>query len=141
MTKGKTVLLGKYRRTGNITSSSRPITCLILVWKLIAGINAYKIYGHLNQKHLLAEEQTGCRKRWRGTNDLLYTDKAVTREIKSRKKNLTLLWIDKMKADDMFITHSCIAECLDMFGVAENIKTLCLILWKTRRVTLCEGRF
>ena len=28
----------------------------------------------------------------RGTNDLLYTDKAVTSEVMSRKKNLTMAW-------------------------------------------------
>ena len=29
----------------------------------------------------------GCRKRSRGTNDLFYIDRAVIREVKSRKKN------------------------------------------------------
>ena len=72
---------------------------------------------------MLLEEQKGCRKRSRGTNDLLYIDRALIREVKSRKKNLAMAWIDHKKAYDM-VPHSWIKECLGLFGVAENIKTL-----------------
>ena len=50
---------------------------------------------------LLPEEQKGCRKRSRGTNHLLYIDKTVLREVKSRKKNLAIAWIDYKNAYDM----------------------------------------
>ena len=86
---------------------------------------------------LLPEEQKGCRKRSRGTNDLLYIDRAVIREVKSRKKNLALTWIDYKKAYDM-VPHSCIKECLDLFGVAENIKIL-LINSMGRWRVMCVG--
>ena len=72
---------------------------------------------------LLPEERKGCRKRSRGINDLLYTDRAVIREVKSRKKNLAIAWIDYKKAYNM-VPYSWIKECLDLFGLAENIKTL-----------------
>ena len=93
------------------------------MWKLLSVVSAYQIYGPLDQQKLLPEEQKGCKKRSRGTNDLLYIDWAVIREVTSRKKNLAMAWIDYKKAYDM-VPHSWIKECLDLFGVAGNIKTL-----------------
>ena len=56
------------------------------MWKLLSGVIADQIYGHLEgQQKLFPKEQKGCRKRYRGTNDLLYIDRAVIREVKSRK--------------------------------------------------------
>ena len=40
-----------------------------------------------------------------------------------------MAWIDNKKAYDM-VPHSWIMECLDLFGVAENIKSL-QIVWKS----------
>ena len=72
---------------------------------------------------MLPEEQKECRKRSQGTNDLLYINRAVIREVKSRVKNLAMAWIDCKKAYDM-VPYSWIKECLDLFRVVENIKTL-----------------
>ena len=41
----------------------------------------------------------------RGTNDLLYIDRAVIKEVKSRNKNLAMAWIDYKKAYDI-VPHS-----------------------------------
>ena len=41
------------------------------MWKLLLGVIIDQICGHLGQQKLLPEEQKGCRKRSRGTNDLL----------------------------------------------------------------------
>ena len=90
LTKGRTALLQKDKSKGNIASNYRPITCSPLMWKLLTSVIAYQIYGHLDQQKLVPEKQTGCRERSRETNDLLYTDKAVIREVKSRKKNLAM---------------------------------------------------
>ena len=108
------------------------------MWKLLLGVTADQIYGHLDQQKLLPEEQKGCRKRSRGTNDLLYIDRAVTREVKSRKKNLVMAWIDYKKYYDM-VPHSWVKECLDLFVVAENIKTLLFNNMKKWRVILFAG--
>ena len=86
----------------------------------------------------MPEEQEGCRKRSRETNDLLYIDRAVIREVKPRKKNLAVAWIDYKKAYDM-MPHSWIKKCLDMFRVAENIKTLLVDTIEKWRVMLCAG--
>ena len=71
------------------------------MWKLLSVVIADQIYGHINQQNLLPEEQKGCRERSRRTNDLLYIDRAVIREVKSRKKSLALAWIVYKKAWDM----------------------------------------
>ena len=56
----------------------RPITCLPLMWKLLTGVIADQIYAHLDQEKLLPEEQKRCSSNGsRGTNDLLYIDRAV----------------------------------------------------------------
>ena len=55
LTKGRTALLQKDKSKGNIASNYRPITCLPLMWKLLLGVIADQIYGHLNQQKLLPE--------------------------------------------------------------------------------------
>ena len=87
---------------------------------------------------MLPKEQKGCRKRSRETNDLLYIDRAVIKEVRSRKKNLAMAWIDYKKTYDM-VPHSWTKECLDLFGVAENIKTLLVNSMEKWRVMLCAG--
>ena len=80
------------------------------------------MHAHLDQEKLLPEEPKGCRKGSRETNDLLYIDRGVIKEVKSRNKNLGMAWIDYKKA--YIVPHSWIIECFDLFGVAENIKSL-----------------
>ena len=87
---------------------------------------------------MLPEEQKGCRKGFRGTNDLLYFDRAVIKEVKSRNTNLAMAWIDYKKAYDM-VSHSWIIECLDLFGVADNIKSLLVNSMEKWKLMLCSG--
>ena len=94
---------------------------------------ADQIYGHLDQQKLVPEEQKGCRKRSRGTNDLLYIDRVVIGEVKSKKKI-----IDYKKSYDV-VPHSWIKECLELFGVPKNIETLLVNSMEKWRVTLCAG--
>ena len=74
----------------------------------------------------------------RGTNDLLYIDRAVIKGFESRNKNLAMAWIDYKKAYDM-VQHSRVIECLDLFGVAENIKSLLMNSMEKWKVILCSG--
>ena len=138
LTRGRTSLLQKDKSKGNVASNYRPITCLPLMWKLLTGVIADQIYAHLDQEKLLPEEQKGCRKGSRGTNDLLYIDRAVIKEVKSRNKNLAMAWIDYKKAYDM-VPHSWIIECFNLFGVAENIKSLLVNSMEKWKVMLCSG--
>ena len=106
--------------------------------KLLTGVIADQRYAHLDQAKLLAGEQKGCRKGSRGTNNLLYIDRAVLKEVKSRNKNLAMVWIDYKKAYDT-VPLLWIIECLDLFGVAENIKSLLVNSMEKLKVMLCSG--
>ena len=135
-TRGRTSLLQKDKSKGNAASNYRPITCLPLMWK---GVIADQTYAHLDQEKLLPEEQKRCRKGSRGTNDLLYIDRAVIKEVNSRNKNLARAWINYKKAYNM-VSHSWIIECLDLFGVAENIKSLLVNNMEKWKVMLCSEK-
>ena len=104
----------------------------------MTGVVTDQIYAHLDHEKLLPEEQKGCRKGSRGTNDLLYIDRAVIKEVKSRNKNLAMAWIDYKKAYDM-VPHPWIIECLDLLGVAENNKSLLVNNMETWKIMLCSG--
>ena len=49
-----------------------------------------------------------------------------------------MAWIDYKKAYDM-VPHSWIIECLDLFGVAENIKSLLVNSMEKWKVMRCSG--
>jgi len=66
---------------------------------------------------------------------LLYIDQMIPKEAKQRARNISMAWIDYKKAYDM-IPHSWITECLEMFGVNENIRKLLGNSMKTWRVEL-----
>ena len=72
MTKGRTVLMQNDKSKRNEASNCCPITCLALTWKLLTGIIADEIYGFLENKEILSEEQKGCRRNSKGTRDQLY---------------------------------------------------------------------
>ena len=74
----------------------------------------------------------------RGTNDLLYIDRAVIKKVKSRNKNLAMAWIGYKKAYDM-VPHLWIIECLDLLGVAENIKSSLVSSMEKWKLMLCSG--
>ena len=57
MTCGKTVLCQKDPVKGNSVENFRPITCLLLMWKLLTGIISEGMYYFMGKKNLLAEEQ------------------------------------------------------------------------------------
>ena len=138
LTRRRTSLLQKDKSKGNVASNYRPITCFPLIRKLLTGVIVDQIYVHLDQKKLLPEELNRCRKGSRGTNDLLYIDRAVIKEVKSRNKNLAMVWIDYKKAYDM-VPHSQIIQCLDLFGVAQNIKSFLVNSMEKWKVMLCAG--
>ena len=101
LTRRRTSLLQKDKSKGNEPSNYGRIICFSLMWKLLTGVIADQIYAHLDQEKLLSEEEKECRKVSRETNDLLYIDRAVMKEVKSRNKNLVMAWIDYKKGYDM----------------------------------------
>ena len=133
MTLGKTILCQKDPAKGNEVSNFRPISCLPLMWKLMTSILADGMYAYLDVNSLLPSEQKGCKKRSRGTKDQLLIDQMVLRD-KKRHTNLAMAWVDYRKAYDM-VPHSWIVECMEIFGIAENVKaflTGSMSNWKTK---------
>ena len=123
MTKGRTVLIVKDPQKGSVPSNYRPITFLAMCWKLLTGILAGEIYSFMEDQNILPKEQKGSRKGFRGCLDFLYIDKKIMKEVKQRKKNIAMCWLDYRKAYDL-VPHSWLKECVSMFGVAENVKDL-----------------
>ena len=88
----------KGKEKGKAASHYRPITCLSLVWKLLTGAIAEEINGFLDTNFLLPQEQKGFKRKSRGTNDLLFIDKVITRDVKMRNWNVSMAWIAYKKA-------------------------------------------
>ena len=120
MAKGRTILTQKDKEKGKSASHYRPFTCLPLVSKLLTGVIAEEVYRFLDTNLLLPQEQKGCRRKSRGTNDLVFIDKTIMRKVKMRKQNLSVSWIDYKKAYDM-VPHLWIIDCLEAVGINEKI--------------------
>ena len=105
LVRGRTVLIQKDVAKGTVASNYRPIACLPLMWKLLTGVFADKVYDHLLNNNVLPDEQKGCRRKSRGTKDQLLIDKAVLREAKRKRRHLSVAWIDYKKVYDM-VPHS-----------------------------------
>ena len=71
------------------------------MWQILTAQIREEIYFSLANHGLFPEEQKGCRKWFRGTRELLYTDQHILIESKMRRKNLAVAWIDNQKAYDM----------------------------------------
>ena len=54
LTRRRTSLLQNDKSKGDVASNYKPVTCLPLMWKLLAGVIADQIYAHLDQEKLLA---------------------------------------------------------------------------------------
>ena len=50
------------------------------------------------------------------------TDETVLKDCKKRHTNLSMAWIGYRKAYDL-VPHSWVNECMEMFGIAENLRT------------------
>lgn len=138
MTYGHTVLCQKDVTKGNTVDNYRPITCLPLMWKLMTGVISEEMYNYLENERLLPEEQKGCRRKSRGTKDQLLIDKTVLKDCKRRHTNLAMAWIDYRKAYD-FVPHSWIKECMEMFGIADNVRDFLSRSMKYWKLSLCSN--
>ena len=49
-------------------------------------------------------------------------DKTVLKDCKKRHTNLSMAWIDYRKAYDL-VPHNLVNECMEIFGIAENLRT------------------
>ena len=111
MTKGKTTLIPKDPLKGTAPNNYRPITSLLVTWKILTAQIWEKIYNSMISCRIFLEEQKGCHKRTRSTGELLYIDQHILNESKTRRKNVAMAWIDNKKAYDM-VHQSWILHCL-----------------------------
>ena len=86
----------------------------------------------------MPEEQKGCKRGSRGTKDQLIIDKTVLKDCKKRHTNLSMAWIDYKKAYD-FVPHSWINECMEKFGIAENVRNLLKKSMEQRKLSLTSN--
>ena len=134
------MLINKDKSKGIVASNYRPITCLPLAWKLLTGRFSDEIYRYLEGQELLPVEQKGCRRKSKGTGDLLYIDKMILKEVKQRRKNLSMAGVDYRKAYDM-TPHSWLMECLAALKVNQNIRNLLSETMKSWRVKMmCKDK-
>ena len=61
-------------------------------------------------------------KRSRGTKDQLLINKTVLKDCRKRHTNLSMAWLDYRKAYDL-VPYNWVNECMEMFGIAENLRT------------------
>ena len=116
----RTVLDQKGSVKGNSVNNFRPVASLPLIWKLLTGIISEDIYCFMENENLLPE-QKGCRRKSRGTQYQLLIDETIVKECGERRTHHTMSWIDYRKDYD-FVPNSWILECLDMLGIADNVR-------------------
>ena len=68
------------------------------MWKILTLQIRKEIFYSLESQELFPEKQKGCHKGNRGTNDLLYIDLHILKEIKTKRKNLVIVKTDYKKA-------------------------------------------
>ena len=77
---------------------------------------AEELYNYLGREKILSEEQP-CKREICGTKDQLLFDKTILKDCKKRHTNLSMAWIYYRNAYDL-VLHSCVNECMEMFGIA-----------------------
>ena len=92
------------------------------MWKLLRGVIAEEMYNYLERDKILPEEQKVCRRGSHGTKDQLLIDKTVLKDCKKRHTNPSMVWIDYRKTYDL-VPHSWVDECMEIFGIAQNLRT------------------
>ena len=109
------------------------------MWKLLTGVIAEKMYNYLEREKILPEEQKGCKRGSRETKDQLLIDKTVLKDCRKRHTNLSMAWIDYRKAYDL-VPHSWVNELMEMFEIAENLRTFLQKGMQQWRLSLTANR-
>ena len=86
----------------NISSNYVLMMILPMIW-IIQPLRIEKKYiTRLNAMNYFQKKQKGCCKGTRWTNDFLYIDHHIIKEVKTRRKKVSITWIDCKKTYDMF---------------------------------------
>jgi len=84
---------------------------------------------HLEEQRLLPAELKVCRPGNECYNDQLAITKAIYEDCRTRKKDLSVAWIDYLKAFDS-VPHSWVEKLTALLGVKSKIVRFCKFLWK-----------
>ena len=101
------------------TSDQEPV--FRLCGNYLTGIISEDMHCFMENENSLPEEQKDCRRKSRGTKDQLLINKKILKDCRKRKPNLAMEWMDYGRVYD-FVRHSWILECLDMVGIADNVR-------------------
>ena len=108
------------------------------MWKILTAQIREEIYYSLTNSGLFPVEQKCCCKISRGVGDLLYLDQHILNESKTRRKNLSMAWIDNKNAYDV-VPQSWIINCLKMYKISDEVINFIEKTMKTWRVELTAG--
>ena len=90
------------------------------MWKLLTGVLAEGMYNYLEREKNSSRRTKRIQKR--KSSNKVSTIKTVLKNCKKRYINLPMAWIDYRKAYDL-VPHSWVNECMEMFGIAVNLRT------------------
>ena len=140
MTKVKTTLIQNDPQKGAAPDNLKPIKCLPMIWKILTAQISEEIYNSLISSDYSPYEQKGCCKETRGTGELLYIDQHILKDIKTRRSNLAMAWIDSKKAYDM-VPQRWITDCLKTYKISGEVIKFIENNMKNWRVELtAEGK-
>ena len=97
ITKGRTTFIQKDPRKRSRPKQLQTNIVPTYDVKIVTAQIREEIYFSLTSLGVFLEEQKGCRKRHRGTGELLYIDQHILNESKT-PKTLAMAWIDYKKA-------------------------------------------
>ncbi|XP_044766184.1 uncharacterized protein LOC123322306 [Coccinella septempunctata] len=113
----------------------RPITSLPSLYKIMTSTVSHQIDTHLKRNNIMTWEQNGCKNNGKGSKELLIVDRTITRQAKTRKKNISMAWINYQKAYDS-VPHSWLIKILKIYKVNEQIIRLLQFLMSTWRTKI-----
>ena len=89
-----------------------------------------EIYDSITSCRLFFEEQKGCDIGSRGTAELLYIDRQILNESKTRRKNLAIASIDFKKTEDI-VPQSWIINCLKIYKISHEVINFIKKPWRS----------
>jgi len=135
LTTGITYLLPKSDNASE-PSKYRPITCLTTMYKILTSIIASKIYNHLSNNNIIAEEQKGCIKYSMGCKEQLTIDNIVTIRARQKHRNLEMAYIDYKKAFDS-VPHKWLIKVLKLYKIDNTLINTLENMMKNWNTKLC----
>ncbi|KAI5718661.1 hypothetical protein M8J77_024813 [Diaphorina citri] len=115
LNQGITYLKPKTNDTQN-PKNYRPITCLNTLFKIMTCIITEKVEMFVTENNIMAENQKGCKKKSRGCKEQLVIDQVICNQAKKRLKNLSVAWVDYVKAYDS-VPHSWLLQVLHIYKI------------------------